>query len=235
MNNEGLTGGFEVTQPNNNDKTATLEELETFLGVDHFNWFQIITSDNNPLSDANGNLLAAPYIDFPKNGYSTHWSDDIPWHWDEVSPPPTNTRDWGSGFLLSTSYEGSTLVFEDFPSDSAGTKVDFATFLVADFGDKTYDILGGFSWSVEVGSNELTEVTYLNTATIFSDAFAQQIQREFGYTFADRLSENNSVVQPTPIPTPSPEKIPEPSTVFALLLTSLAACSDARRQKQIRA
>lgn len=205
--NEGLKGNFEVTKKNEDGATMTVDELENFLGHDYLNWFQNITRDTNSFKDSKGNPLKAPYIDLPKDGYSNFWADDVPWYWHEKAQPAGNTRDWDAGFLLNNNLMGSALNFEDFPADEPGTEVDFATFLVGDFGDKTYQVLDGFSWKIKVGADGFTDIISLEKETKFTGMFAKQIQDEFGY---------KQVTEPLTVDV---QLVPEPDSTF---LTTLA-------------
>ena len=199
--NFGLIGSFRVTK-DEDGIPLTLNELENFLGQDHLNWFQKVVGDTNQPNDANGNPLVPPYIDPPINGYDFQWADDRPWYFDEFSKPADDPRDWSAAFLLSNNTDGSLLDYFDFPSDSkAGTTLDFATFLVSDYGNQRYSVLGGFSWSTLTEKNEgqaFTSITSLTAGTSFRGEYADEIQREFGWNL-----------------------IPEPSSALLLSLSIL--------------
>ena len=180
----GVKGSFEVTKENGGEP-LTIGELEEFLMQDHLNWFQKVVHDDSPPKDADGNQLEAPYIDPPINGYSNQWADDRPWYFDEESRPEGEARPWSDAFLLSNNVDGSILAYFDFPFDpTVGTGLDFATFLISDYGNMTYSVLGGFSWSALVEQNEgvtFTSITALDKDAPFINEYAQEIQNEFGW------------------------------------------------------
>lgn len=194
---QGLEGGFNVTKTSDG-RTMTLDQLESEIrrntGFDkfHFNWLQIITRDSEPPDDSNGNPLAAPYIDPPKNGTDVFWADDIPWYWSEYEQPNNDDRYWDENFLLANNKFGSRLKYKDDPGGSANTEVDFLTFLVGDFGNQTYDFLSGFKWSISIDNDEITNVTHLES--LGEDAelpinYQQQVLDEFGFTRVPVLHE----------------------------------------------
>ncbi|HAX88152.1 MAG TPA: hypothetical protein DCY91_18260 [Cyanobacteria bacterium UBA11370] len=192
----------------------TLEQLYTHLGLGsqgHLNWFQIIIDTNFPNLDIQGNPLTVPYIDPPKGGTLNLWADNVPWYLNESAKPSADTRSEIPELQLDSQSFGSVLGYEDFPFGSVGRYVSFKTFLVADFGNQTYDVLGGFSWQVESNQPKepftdtngngiwdagepftdtngngvldgLTEVTALQSRAVFTSAYADQIETEFGYT-----------------------------------------------------
>ncbi|MBW4567920.1 MAG: hypothetical protein KME31_07815 [Tolypothrix carrinoi HA7290-LM1] len=204
---EGLYGAFKVTKKNSNGTTMTIEQLQNEIrqetGFDkfHFNWLQIITHDTSPPNDVNGNLLSAPYIDLPKNGYELpsnedgRWADDKPWYFDEYEKPDddNDVRDWDFGNLLEERVDGTELNFQDYPGgDPAGNELDFLTFLVGDFGNQTYDFLSGFKWSTRIRDDKTTNVTRLES--LGEDAelpinYQQQVLDEFGFTRVPVLHE----------------------------------------------
>jgi len=178
----------------------TLEQLYTHLKLGsqgHLNWFQIITDTNIPNQDIQGNPLTVPYIDPPKGGTLNLWADDVPWYLNESVKPSADTRVEIPELQLEYQSFGSILGYEDFPFGPPGRTISFETFLVADFGDQTYDTLGGFSWTAEVGGNGLTDIISLEAGAVFTSDYAQQIENEFGwskvlklptYSFSDSLS-----------------------------------------------
>jgi hypothetical protein len=117
-------------------------------------------------------------------------------------------------FGLNGATSGNSLLYLDPPNDSPGTQIDFETFLIADFGNRTYDTLVGFSWSVEMiektkiepgpiegMSITITEskprVTKLEPGAVFTREYADLIEQQFGYekvlklptySFSDALS-----------------------------------------------
>ena len=206
----GLTGMFSVTKENDQGDALSIEELEAFPGQDHLNWFQKVTLDTHPPKDADGNDIVPPYIDPPINGYSDQWADDIPWYFDEFERPAGEARDWNIDFLLESNVDGSILKYFDFPSDSVvGTTLDFVTFLVSDYGNESYSVLGGFSWSTLTEKNEgtvFTTVTSLIAGANFLQEYAGEIHTEFGWTL-----------------------VPEPSTILMLGLSLLGFSMGGRR------
>jgi hypothetical protein len=113
---------------------------------DHFNWYQIVVSDNHPPKDANGNVLNPPYVDPPPGGYSNQWADALPWYWDEY-PAPAGTANYDPDLQLSAQVTGDMLNFSDAPNGSAGTSLEFETWLVSVNADGSLDgFFDGFSW-----------------------------------------------------------------------------------------
>lgn len=160
LRSQGLAGSFEVTKKNESSGTTmSINELAAFLKVDHLNWFQIVTAKYpGTIPDSPGT-----FIDPPLGGFGTQWADNRPWYFDEFpAPNPLPQGKAKSGFLLSDYLEPSKLKYEDFPqSHPVGAKLDFVTFLIGDFGNQTYDVLGGgFSWQVEVKSGERLRTEY---------------------------------------------------------------------------
>ncbi len=211
LRNQGLEGAFEITKKNeSSSSTMTIPELAKFLKVDHFNWFQIVTAEYPLTSPEN----PGTFIDPPSGGFDVQWADDRPWYLDEyLAPNPLPPGKTKSGLLLSDYIKPSKLEYEDFPQGHpVGAKLNFDTFLIGDFGNKTYDVLGGgFSWQVEFKPGEpfidlnrngkwdfgepFTDlnndriwnrpnpaVTSLKPGTTFTFDYAQRIQNEFGYT-----------------------------------------------------
>jgi hypothetical protein len=178
-NNEGLQGSFEVTKQKDGT-TLTVKELETFLGQDHLNWFQKVISINPDVAG-----LKDPFIDPPDGGLYVQWADDRPWYFDEFRPPdplPAGKTEWDESFLLDSNVNGSTLGYFDFPKNwPVDTNILFATFLVSDFGNKVYDTLGGFQWSIKIGPDGFTDLTALGGPAIFKNEYINEIKDEFGY------------------------------------------------------
>ena len=188
---QGLVGDFDVTKKKSDGTTMTVKELEQSLGQDHLNWFQKVVGDTNPQKDSSGNTLTVPYVDPPKGGYNDLWGDDAPWYWNETPKPAGETRPEAG--QLSNQVMGSSLAFEDFPSvvemgkPVAGAKVDFATFLISDFGNKTYQVLsGGISWGITMETvadkGVFPHVTSLAKGATFTTEYATEIKDGFGYS-----------------------------------------------------
>ncbi len=186
VGNQSLVGKFTATKKNADGTTMTIDELEQFLGQDHLNWFQKVTSDTNPPKNSAGTTLTPPYIDPPKGGYSDLAADDAPWYWNENATAPAGTK-------LSEQTMGSMVQFEDAPSvvgpsgPIKGAKVDFALFLISDFGHQTYEVLGkGISWGIVMeevpGFGVFPHIKCLESGASFTDEYAKEITDEFGYT-----------------------------------------------------
>ena len=197
---EGVVGGFTVTKKKADGTTMSLDDLEAFLGQDHLNWFQKVTRDTNPPNGSDGKPLTPPYVDPPDGGYNgpgttKSWGDKRPWYWNETPRPAGETRpDPGQ---LSSKASGSTLEHEDYPSTVdatgpvAGAQADFVTFLISDYGNQTYEVLGGFSWSMEMVKTPVNDahgnpiivpnITSLAASPAFTDEYAKEISA-FGYT-----------------------------------------------------
>ena len=84
--------------------------------------------------------------------------------------------------------DGSHLRYADFPGGQVkGTVVDFSTFLISDFGNKTYSVLGGFTWEIKIQDDGSTKVTSLTAGGTFTDDFAKEI-KAFGWTMVPEPS-----------------------------------------------
>jgi MYXO-CTERM domain-containing protein len=152
----GVTGGFTsvVGMPPSLDAAAAM------CNEDHFNWFQVVISDNDPPNAVDGGSLFPPYIDPPSGGYGVpdlHWADNLPWLWDEGADPPANTPGFEDGLyniedvLLDVSpVDGApdTLLFDDVPDGPVGTQLAFQTWLVSLNADGTlHEFHEGFEWT----------------------------------------------------------------------------------------
>ncbi|XZO04286.1 MAG: hypothetical protein ACM65L_11460 [Microcoleus sp.] len=69
-NNATLQSNFLVTKNNWN-----LTQLASDLGVDHFNWLQIIVNNSSP-----DYQLPQTFIDPQLGGQGTLWADNLPWY-----------------------------------------------------------------------------------------------------------------------------------------------------------
>lgn len=175
---DGIQGNMTVTKKKSDGTTMSLAELARFEGEDHFNWFQKVTSidpDDPDISD--------PLVDPPSGGFGPQWADNRPWYWDEYAPnpvPPGKTVN--ADCQLSNLASGSVLNFQDYPGGfAAGTQIDFCTFLISDFGNKTYRVHESFSWSVKIQTDGSTDVTAGAAGAEFTDEFAAEISK-FGYS-----------------------------------------------------
>jgi len=155
-NLEGLGGRFFISEDISELQTRT--DWVTLLrdtGVKSLNWFQVITDTNFRFRTHNhGNaegLLSTPFIDLPNGGHLYTWADAVPWYWHEQAVPPNYFNVENAGRELGI-YLDPVLVelgFRDIPNLPPGAFLEFETFLIADFGNKKYDVLDGFSWKWE--------------------------------------------------------------------------------------
>jgi hypothetical protein len=224
LNNTRLQSNFLVTKNN-----WSLTQLASDLGVDHFNWLQIVV-DNRSQSY---HFPQKTFIDLQPGGQGNVWADNIPWYVDEVPPPPIiGTLGNGSSILVpeepftDINGNGQWDINEPFtdvnsngrwdlprispptfiPPSSNQSALDFfsqgsqltlwddpranftaVTFLVADFGNKTYDFLTGFSWSSLLYPNGSTQVTDLREGALFTQQYADLVEQQFGYKKVDKL------------------------------------------------
>jgi hypothetical protein len=142
----GIRGSFSGRIPD----FPTLSQAAQQCGEDHFNWYQVVIRDTNPPLDANGNQLAAPYLDPPLGGYSNQVADNLPGYWDEgpgftdVSNPFTLVANLDTHDIPTA----TTLFFSDFPNDAIGTQLEFKTWLLSVNADGSFHSLEGadFVW-----------------------------------------------------------------------------------------
>jgi len=129
---------------------ATLAAAAAACGEDHFNWYQIVTADNQLPPG-----LAVPYVDPPSGGYDptfdNTWADDRPWYYDEYAPavvPPG--RVVSPGLQLGANTTASTLSFYDRPNGAPGLHLHFMTWLVSVNANGTlHEFHEGFSWDFD--------------------------------------------------------------------------------------
>lgn len=184
-----LQASFTVTKKGADNKTLTLQQLEKMLGQDHVNWFQKVTKVDPAIMG-----LKVPFIDPMKGGQGPLWADDRPWYWDEVSPPkplpmgktspPTFIPPMGKTELGVQSHDGAgPLEYSDSPGGQpVGTKIDFATYLVSDYGNKTYDVLGkGFTWQTTIGAGNVGKISDITKNVDFMKDFQDEIKNDFGW------------------------------------------------------
>ena len=160
--NNGMSGSFStIPIPPN---AGTLAAAAALCGEDHFNWYQIITAVNIPVTNYNNQPLTAPFVDVPPGGYSTNfdntWGDNIPWYYDEgpATPGPNQTVEPGLSLGANTSL--TTLNFGDFPNGPNGFNVTFKTWLVSLNADSSFHAFeGGFSWGFTVSTNGTRNAT----------------------------------------------------------------------------
>ena len=177
---------------------ATKNDWKNFIGVDHLNWLQIVTQDSHPITAIDSSFVVqVPYIDPPKFGYiNSGWADEEPWYWDEYTPmakynvlPEEFPIPWVPYRLLAenTQNNGQVLDFSDVPTDNKANELKFETFLVGDFGNKTYDFLTGFSWSISLNANLTSTITDIRPGATFTKQYANLVEQQFGYKKVDLL------------------------------------------------
>jgi len=136
-----ITGGFQA------GGGSSLSGMEQQLGQQHLNWLVVGSITGGPsLIDGQGSRISPPYIDPPDGGYGQiglsppSWADQIPWYWDEYQRPPLIT----DPELTKWTKDGSgRLWYGDRPVNDPGVKLGFDIFLISDFGDHTYQPIGG--------------------------------------------------------------------------------------------
>jgi hypothetical protein len=173
---------------------ATKNDWKNFLGVDHLNWLQIVTQDSNPPIPIDprfaNNPLKVPYIDAPPSGYLSGWADQEPWYWNEYRIPeelePFLPCSEYTQLAVQSQNNGQILKFSDVPTDSKANQLKFETFLVGDLGNKTYDFLTGFSWSISITGGTST-ITNIEKGATFTKQYANLVEEQFGYKKVDRL------------------------------------------------
>lgn len=173
---------------------ATKNDWKEFLGVDHLNWLQIVTQDSNPPTaiDDRFNPLKVPYIDAPPSGYLSNWADEKPWYWNEYRLPEELEQfqipwDEDGQLAVQSQNNGQVLKFSDVPSGSIqANNLKFETFMVGDFGNKTYDFLTGFSWSISLNGGTST-ITEIKQGATFTKQYANLVEQQFGYKKVEKL------------------------------------------------
>jgi hypothetical protein len=140
---EGIVGQFDA-------KAGTsLAQAAATLGVDHFNWYQVVVWDPAPPPGGGGSVTTVPYVDPPPGGYDGQWGDRLPWYWDEYSLPGVQ---YDPTFQVSYNTKPDWLVFNDVPDMSGGSfdpgaMLDFGIWLVGVDQYGTFiSFYGGFSW-----------------------------------------------------------------------------------------
>lgn len=153
---KGIAGGFDTT-----GKSGSLAAAAKACGEDHFNWYQVVVTDNGKAKDAKGNALNALYVDPPPGGYLGQWEDNLPWYWNEtLGPGQTKTE-------LSTKTTANKLGFSDTPSSSGN--ITFKTWLVSLNADSSFHSWHeGFDWTYTAGTG-VTDITELAAGTIPTD------------------------------------------------------------------
>ena len=141
----GITGGFTSVL---GGPPATLKAAATACGEDHWNWYQVITADNQ--------IPGAPYVDPPKGGLGSQWADNLPWYFDEKPvpnplPPGKVADNPADVYQLSKNSNGPTLKYFDFPGGDPGLNLSFKTWLVSLNADSSFHSFHeGFSWDFSI-------------------------------------------------------------------------------------
>lgn len=185
-NMKGISGTLDTT-----NKSASLSAAAQACGEHHFNWYQIVTADNEAPKDRAGNQLNPPYVDVPPNGYdaafSPTWADNLPWYFDEYTPPQ-GTLNVVNSNLLSANTSNTILQFSDFPSGGNGLNLSFKTWLVSLNADSSFHSFhGGFSWDYSV-SLDGTDNGVTNIALLGGGPVRAEYQDIIG-NFATKISE----------------------------------------------
>ncbi len=184
-----VSGTFTATKKNPDGTTMTLRQLEKSLGQDHLNWFQKVTSEGpNPPPPG----VTIPFIDPPKGGLplavDPTWADDRPWYYDEFVPNPVPPgRVVEPSLQLSANTAGSTLKYFDQLGGQKGNTIGLSTFLISDFGNRTYDVLGtGFNWSTKINAAGVGTIQTLAKGAAFTAEFQKEIKDQFGWDRAHK-------------------------------------------------
>ena len=146
---DGIVGGFDALSG-----SGSLDAAASACGAHHFNWYQIVTVDSDPLNNRAGELLTVPYVDVPPNGYDAFddptWSDNLPWYFDEYEPA-AGTPFFDQYFSLSANTTANELWFEDYPDGDFGLELSFKTWLVGLNADSSlHSFYDGFSWDFSI-------------------------------------------------------------------------------------
>lgn len=145
-----ISGGFTSFVPGPPD-TPSLAGAAAACGEHHFNWYQIVTADNQPPPG-----LTPPYVDVPPGGYPIEfddtWGDDLPWYYDEYAPNPVPPgRTYIPQLQLSAQTAPNFLGFFDAPSGPDGLNLSFKTWLVSLNADGSlHGFHSGFSWDYSI-------------------------------------------------------------------------------------
>src|ERR1017187_2958395 len=210
VSGNGVAGTFS-TLPNP-PNAGSLAAAAALAGEDHFNWYQIVTADNQPPKSFAGVQLAAPYVDVPPGGYAVTfdntWGDNLPWYYDEGPATPAAGQVVKPALSLANNTTASTLSFGDFPGGPNGLTLTFKTWLVSLNADSSFHAFeGGFSWGFSKAANGTITVT--PPAALGANPVAAEYANLIG-GFAT--------------------SIPEPSTLCLLALGALALVTAARRR-----
>jgi hypothetical protein len=139
---------------------------------DHFNWYQVVTADNNPPFFKKGGKVIAlkpPYVDGPPDGYCNAAGepiggtfDNLPWFWNDSAFP-------GKLFHYSTYTKDPSFTFRDIPSDKkAATTIKFKAWLVVVDGKGERVAWSGvgvqWTWSNAAGKPVVSDVKIIEGA-----------------------------------------------------------------------
>jgi hypothetical protein len=179
--------------------TTTLADAAKQCGEHHFNWYQVVASDNKQPLDAGGKPVTAPYVDPPPGGYldsnpatpgnQTLLADNLPWYWNE-GPPPAG-KEFEAGTTLGEHTDATTLGFDDVPG-GASTDIVFKTWLVSLNADSSFHSFHtGFTWHFSSTAQNIPKVD--NVAFLTgppTDAEFKDITK----SFATRVPEPGAMV-----------------------------------------
>jgi hypothetical protein len=182
VNNDGtgISGGFTSTV---GGPPPTLAAAAANCGEDHFNWYQIVVTDNGKAKDKNGNFLTPPYIDPPPGGYQGTWEDDLPWYWNEYPGPGEATSE------LSRKTTADTLKFGDFPSTQPGDSISFVTWLVSlNSNGSFHSWHEGFSWEYVQNDRSVKNIVSLGDGTFPTDAQYKNLLTGFATSVPEPLT-----------------------------------------------
>ncbi|MDY6784749.1 MAG: hypothetical protein SW833_19765 [Cyanobacteriota bacterium] len=188
---------------------------QTLGGAIGLNWLQFLNIQPN--SSIPSQISSNPSIDPIAGGLGTAWADNIPWYWHTTQPNNlsqgipdpdspsriilpngkkyepaifiddqlTRSRGVGDSLLNFSDYPGGPI----FPDE---TILNFSTFLVAEFPNKEYDTLGGFTWTARVDQEPdktYTDILSLEKGAMFNAGYADLVSAfgDGGYTKVLRL------------------------------------------------
>ena len=119
-NGTRLESNFDVTKNN-----WSLTQLASDLGVNHFNWLQIVVNNSSPSYQ-----FPQTFIDLQPGGQGNVWADNIPWYLDEVPAPP----------VIGASPNGIKLLLPDEPFTDINANGQW------DIGEPFTDVNGNGRW-----------------------------------------------------------------------------------------
>jgi hypothetical protein len=151
---EDFPGTVKGTFTSNAPTFPTLADAARQCGEHHFNWYQVVVSDNLKPLDAAGIPVTPPYVDPPPGGYlddnpttpgnQTQPADNLPWYWNEGPVPAAGSPQ--HDYHVASRTTATTLDFEDAPG-GLGATVLFKTWLVSLNADSSFHSFHpGFTW-----------------------------------------------------------------------------------------